>query len=128
MAVIRGDIGKQVEADGKFEVAWIEIYQMIRSDGRNVAEQVLGKIAVRVKETDTVTFSNVLQYQISQQRCLPRAGFADDIHMLSLVRGGYAKILRLSPAETFTDCDEWFVMHGSKTSRHSCRRRKSPLL
>ena len=57
-----------------------------------------------------------------KQRRLARTGFSDDVDVLALVNGRYAKRLGIAPAFAFADDDVWLVIHGSKTSRHSCHR------
>jgi hypothetical protein len=65
---------------------------------------------------------DVLDDQVPQERGLAGTGFPDDVDMLPLVGSRYAKRQRLPPAVTFSNHNVWLVIHGSKTSRHSCHR------
>ena len=87
-----------VQSDGEFKVARIEIHQMIRPLGRNVVQQFLGQVAVRVNDADAMSKRDVLQNQIPQQGRFAGAGFADDVDVLPLVHGGNAKRLGIAPA------------------------------
>src|ERR1017187_5685316 len=119
MAVIWGDIRKHIQSDGKFNITRIEIYQVISARGRNVVQQFLGQIAVRVNDAHSMTESNVLDDQIPQERRLAGAGFSDDVDVVALVLDRYAKAPGIAPALAFPNDDAWLVIHGSKTSRHS---------
>jgi hypothetical protein len=66
--------------------------------------------------------SDVLDDQVPQESCLARAGFSNDVDVLALVGDRYAKRLRLPPAVALSNHDVRLVIHGSKTSRHSCHR------
>ena len=123
MPVIRRHIADDVQSDGEFQVARIEIHQMIRPLRRDVVQQFLGQVAVRVNDANAVSKGDVLQDQVPQQRRFAGAGFADDVDVLALVHGGNAKGLGFAPAMTFADCDV-LVVHGARTSRHPCHRSK----
>jgi hypothetical protein len=127
MPGIRRHIADYVQSDGEFKVARIEIHQMVGTVPGNVVQQFLGKVAVRVNQANAMSKGDVLQNQIAKQRRLAGAGFADDVEVLALVLGGYAKGPGFTPAMTFTDCDMGFIVHGAKTSRHPCHKRKSRL-
>jgi hypothetical protein len=108
-----------IQSDGEFQIARIEIYQMIRPLGRDVVQQFLGQIAVRVYDPNAVPERDVLQDQVSQQGGFSRAGLADDVEVLPFVHGGNAKGLGIAPAGLLTDDDvRGLVVHGAKTSRH----------
>jgi len=109
MPVIRCYIGEQVKPDREVNVARIEIYQMVSALGRYVIQQFLGQIAVRVNQSNTMPKFDVLQNQIAQQSSLTRTGLSDDVDVLALVNGRYAKRLRFSPAFAVSDQNVWFV-------------------
>jgi hypothetical protein len=73
-----------------------------------------------VNHANAVSKGDVLQDQIAEQGRLAGAGFADDVEVLALVFGGNAKAPGFASAFAFADCDAGFVVHGAKTSRHSC--------
>ena len=127
MAVVRLHIGKQIEADGEFEVAGVEIYQVICPSWRNMVQQLFGKVAVRVNEGDTVSLHDMLHKHIAEQCCFARSGFADDIYMVAMVGSRNAKRPGVTPAFPLADHNGCIRIHGSKTSRHSSHRRKSGL-
>jgi hypothetical protein len=93
MPVIRRDIGEQVKSNGKFNVARIEIYQMVSTFGRNVIQQFFGQITMRVNQSNAVPKLDVLQDQIAEQCSFARTSFSNDVDMLPLVTLGYAKRL-----------------------------------
>jgi len=68
-----------IQADGKFQVARIEIHQMIRPLWRDVVQQFFSQVAVWVNDPDPMPQRDVLQNQISQQGGLSSAGFTDDV-------------------------------------------------
>ena len=74
-----------------YQVARIEILQMIRPLRRDVVQQFLGQVAVRVNHPDAMPQRDVLQDQVSQQGGFSRAGFTDDVEVLPFVHGGNAK-------------------------------------
>jgi hypothetical protein len=119
MPAVRRHIGKDIQANGEFEITRIEIYQVIRPSRRNVVQQFLSQVAVRVNHPDAMSKSDMLDDHIPQQCGLAGASFADDVDVLPLVGDQYAKRLGITPAFAFPDGDEWLVVHGSKTSRHS---------
>ncbi len=106
--------------DGEFEVARIEIYQMIGPPGRNVVQQFLGQIAVGVNDPDSMSKGDVLDDQVPQEGGLAGTGFSDDVDVLALIRGRYAKRLRLPPAVTFSNHNVGLV--------YSWFQNQSPLL
>src|ERR1039458_988166 len=120
MAAVRVDVRQHVQPDGEFEIARIEIYEVVGVPGWNVVQELLGQVAVGVDDANAVTKGDMLDDQVAQERGLAGPGFSDDVDVLSLVRDRYAKRLRLPPAVAFSDHDVWLVIHGSKTSRHSC--------
>ena len=118
--VIGGYRADDVQSDGEFQVARIEIHQMIRPLRRDVVQKFFGQVAVRVNDTNTVAQRDVLQNQIPQQGGFSSAGFADDIEVLPFVHGGNAKGLGFAPAGLLANNDVGVLMiHGAKTSRHS---------
>jgi hypothetical protein len=118
MPVIRRYIGEQVKPNRKLNVPRIEIYQMVSALGRDVIQQFLGQIAVRVNQSNAMSKGNVLQNQIAEQCGFARTGLSNDINMLPLISGRYAKRLRFSVAFALADCDG-VVIHGAKTNHHS---------
>lgn len=64
MTVIGGYGADDIQADGKFQIARIEINQMIRPLRRDVIQQFFGEIAVRVNDPDAVPQRDVLQNQV----------------------------------------------------------------
>ena len=124
MPVIGCHIANHIQADGKLNVARIEIHQMIRPFRRDVIQQFLGQVAVRVYDADAVAEHDVLHDEISQQRRFAGTSLADDVDMLTLIHGGNAKGLGIAPALPISDRDVWcFVIHDAETNRHPCHRK-----
>ena len=89
---------------------------MIRPLRRDVIQQFLGQIAVRVNDPDPMPQRDVLQNQISQQGGFSSAGFTDDVEMLPLIHGGNAKGLGIAPAKLLANDDVGvLVVHGART-------------
>ena len=78
---------------------------MIRPLGRDVVQQFLGQVAVRVNDPDAMPQRDVLQNQVSQQGGFSRAGLADDVEVLPFIHGGNAKGLGIAPAGLLADDD-----------------------
>ena len=72
MPLVPGNISKQVQGDGEFQVRRIEIYQVVGAPAGNVVQQFLGQVTVRINEADAVTQRDVLDNHIPQQRRLSR--------------------------------------------------------
>ena len=64
-----------VQADGEFEVAGIEIHQMVGTGRGNVVQKFLGQITVRVNHANAMSEGDVLQDQIAEQGRLARRRF-----------------------------------------------------
>ena len=93
---------------------------MIRPLRRDVVQQFLGQIAVRVNHADTVAQRDVLQNQVPKQRRFSSAGFTDDVEVLPFINRRNAKRLGIAPASFLANDDVWvLVVHGARTSRHS---------
>lgn len=48
MAILWRGLGEQIEPDGVIEVARVEIDRLLRPHGRNVIEQFLSQITMRI--------------------------------------------------------------------------------
>jgi len=62
---------------------------------------------------------DVLNNEIPQKGRFAGASFSDDVDVLSLVSGRYAKRLRVTPTFAVSDDNGWFIIHGSRISRRS---------
>lgn len=78
-------MGKEVQADGKVEVAGIEIDRVLGPGRRNEMQQFLGEVAVWINQPDAVSGGDVLHDEITQERGFPRTRLADEVEMLALV-------------------------------------------
>ena len=88
-----------------------------------VKSQIAGELVrTGFTEGQNVAKGDVLDDQVAQEGCLAGTGLSDDVNVLALVGDRYAKRLRLPPAVALSNHDVWLVVHGSKTSRHSCHR------
>ena len=115
---IRGHIGKQIEADGEVNITRIEIHHIIRSVRWNVVQQFLRQVSVRINQTNTMSKGDMLEDEIAQKRRFPGTRLSDDVYVLPLVCGRYAKGPRTAPVLSFPYGDVRFIIHDSKTSRH----------
>jgi len=120
VAVVWSHVRNQVEADGEFKVARIEVAEVVGPGGRNVVEKFLGQVAVGIDEAHAMPQGDMLDDHVPQERRLAGAGLSDHVNMLALVNLGNAKNQWISPPMSFPNGDECVVIHGSKTSRHSC--------
>ena len=91
MPLVLRHVRQQIEGDGEFQVRRIKINQMIGSPARDVIQQFLGQIAVRVNQADAMPQRDVLDDHVSQHRGLAGTGFADDINVLPQIRQGNAE-------------------------------------
>ena len=86
-----------------------------------MVQQFFGKVAVRVNECNALAVLEMLNEQITKQCCFARSSFADDVHMVAMIARRNAERPGITPALALADDDGWLVIHGSKTSRHSCQ-------
>ena len=91
---------------------------MISAPAGNVVQQFLGKITVRVDQTDPMPHGNVLNDHVTQEGGLSRAGFANDINVLAQIGNGNPEGNILSPSQAHADLNE-ILIHGCRFSRHS---------
>ncbi len=105
MPVIRGYGADDIQSDGIFQVAGIEIHQMIRPLWRDVVQQFFGQVAMWINHPDAMAQRDVLQNQVPKQRSFSRTGFTDDVEVLAFVHGGNAKGLGIAPAWFLADDD-----------------------
>lgn len=61
---------KQVQPDGEVRITGIEIHGLLRTRRRDVIEQFLREIAMRIDQADAMPLQNELQDEIAQQRGL----------------------------------------------------------
>src|SRR5574341_877788 len=85
MPAILRHVEKDVEADGKFPVARVEIHHVIRAATGNVVQNVMGKVAVRVDHAHTLSIFDVLKNEIPEEGRFSRTRFAQNIEMVATV-------------------------------------------
>ena len=123
VTVFRRGLGEQIEPDGVIEVARMKIDRLLGSLRRDVQQQILREIAMRVDEADAMALLDELEDQIAQERGLPGTRFADDV-------GVVAGIAQLKTERRFTaaprlphaDVKIVFVhgcVHAAQASRRS---------
>ena len=118
MPIIRRDIGQEVQPDGELQVARIEVNEVIRTRRRDVFQQFLGEIAVRIDQTNAVSGGDVLHQQVAEQGRLAGTGLADQVEVLAGVGSRKPEGHWLPPVVELSDVDKR-VVHGAQTSRHS---------
>ncbi len=107
-AVIGRDVCQWIEPDGELNVSGIEINEVIRPAGRNLAQQVLGKIAVGINDGDAVAPVDVLDDEVAKQGRLSRTRLSDDVEVMPGILWMDAEWNLTAPCEAMTD-DEWVV-------------------
>lgn len=95
MAILGRALGEQIEPDGVIKVSRVEIDSLLGPHGRDVIEQFLRQITMRVDETDAVALLDELEDEIAQERRLPGTRFSDDV-------GVVAGIAQLKTERRFT--------------------------
>src|SRR5260221_4549852 len=98
MTRIRFNVGEQVETDRKLEVARIEVAKVISTPRRDVAQDFISQIPMWINNSNSVAQGDMLKNQIAKQGGFSRAGLADDVVMLSLINGRYAKRQGIAPS------------------------------
>ena len=111
MPLLRGGLGEQIQPVGEVAVARVEIDSLLRPDGRDVIEQLLRQIAMRVDEAHAVALQDELEDEIAQQRGLSRTRFADDISVVACIR--HFKIeRRFTAAPRLPHADVKVIVHA----------------
>jgi len=87
---------EEIQPNRVVEIGGVEIYDVIRSPGRDMVEKFIGQIAVRVDDADAFTGFDVLENQIPEKRRFASPGFSDHVDVLTPV--GTSKTERFSPA------------------------------
>ncbi len=59
---------QDVETDGELDIGRVDQHHVVNPVGGDDSQYLVNQIAVRVKDSDTVTILNVLPDQIQQQR------------------------------------------------------------
>lgn len=115
-------LGEQIEPDGVIEVARMKIDRMLGPLRRDVQEQILREIAMRVDEADAVALLDELEDEIAQERGLPGARLADDVGVVACISQVEAKRLLAAPDMPHADVKIVFVhrcVHAAQASRRS---------
>jgi len=122
MPVLGRDASEEVEADRIIVVGGIEVDEIIRSPGRDVIEELLSMIAVRIDDTNATASSDILNDQIPQQRRFAAPGFPDRIEMLPAIAALQTEGLSSAPAESLPNVHHVIfvlVVHGFGASPYS---------
>src|SRR5438105_3614668 len=97
-------MGEEVECQRPLQIGRVEIHHVIDPPGRDMLEQLLSKITVRVDYANPLPCCDVLQDQVSKKCRLPRAGLANHVQVLPPVLT--TKEQRLFAAPTVPISDE----------------------
>ena len=115
------NIPQKIEADGIFQIGRVKIHHIVGSPGRNLIENVFGQVAVGINDPDTMAVFNVLENEITEERCLARATLADAIDVLTTIGRKEPEWNHLSPR--LPAADEVYrlavVIHFKVIARHS---------
>ena len=77
-APLRRNLGRGVEADRVLGLAGVEVAHLVDARARDGVENILGEVAVRVDDGDSLARIDVAHGEVEEERALARAGFADD--------------------------------------------------
>ena len=126
MSVVLRDVREQVQPDGEFQIAGVEVAEVVGTERRDVVQEFLRQVPVRVNEAHPIASGDVLDDEVLEQGRLADAGLSDHIHMLAGILPAKAKRLGAFPAVPFANDDGGVVLHGSKANRHSWSRPQVP--
>ena len=84
-ARIWGYIVERIKADGKVEVAGIEIQDVVGALGRHRVDDSFGQIAMWIEKRKAATGCEVLQHEGEQQGGFTGAGLADHVHVAAAI-------------------------------------------
>src|SRR4051794_36092807 len=98
-------MGEEVQSNWKFKIAWVEIAEVVSTLRRNVMQELLSQIAVRIDDADAVAERNVLKDEITKESGFSGAGLSNYVDVLALILSGNAKRLGVSPALAVADHD-----------------------
>lgn len=110
MSLLWGGLSEQIEPDWEIAVAGVEVDGLLGTVGRDVIEQLLGQIAVRVDQTHSVALQDELQNEIAQESGLARAGFTDDVGVVAGIR--HLKTERHLAAPRLPHADVKVIVHA----------------
>ena len=122
VTVFRRGLGEQIEPDGVIEVARMKIDRLLGPLRRDVQQQILRQIAMRVDEADAVALLDELEDQVAQERGLPGARLADDVSVVAGISQVEAKRLLTAPGLPHADVKIVFAhdcVHAAQASRRS---------
>jgi hypothetical protein len=114
VAAVRLHIGKHVQADREFDVARVEIRQVVGTPRRNMVQNVLGQVPMRVYEPNAMSQSDMLDDHVPKQGRFAGTSLSDDINVVALVGDEYAEKLGLAPAFALSDNDPLVVQWSFK--------------
>ena len=119
MPLLRGGLSEQIQPDGEIAVAGVKIDGLLRAVRRDVIEQLLRQIAMRVDETNAMALQDELEDEIAQQCGLSRARLADHIGVVAGIRHLKTE-RRFTAAPRLPHADvKVIVAHASQASRRS---------
>jgi len=97
------------------EIAGVKIDGLLSTGRRDVQEQFLRQIAVRIEQTDAVALLDELEDEIAQESGLPGASLADDVGVVASI--GQIKTKRQFAAPRLPHANVKIVLS------HVCSRR-----
>ena len=101
----------KIDADGICKVGRVEIHEVVGSVHGNVLQDFLGEVTVRVNQGKAAPCAGVLNKQVAKEGRFPRTRFADDVKMVSGVRGRYAKQSFFASVMCSCANDNYVVVH-----------------
>jgi len=118
MPVVVVRLREQVQANGEIGITGMKIHRLLGTRWRDVIEQFLREITVRVDQADAMPLQDELEDEVAQQCGLARAGLADDVGVKSSI--GHIKPKRHLAAPDFAFADvKVLIVHAAQASRRS---------
>jgi len=100
-APLRRYLGRGIEADRVLGLAGVEVAHVVDPRARDGVKNVLGEVAVRIDDGDSLARIDVAHCEIEEKRALARAGFPDDPNV------AFALLARKDNTTAVRGCRNW---------------------
>lgn len=90
------DILEHVEGDRVLGIGRIEQDDIVRPTFRNIGDERIRQVSMRIDEGDSSSFADVFVDHILQQDRLSHSGLSDDVYMPGPIHGEDSEIMALS--------------------------------
>ena len=104
MLFFRINAFQHIERNGKIRIRRVKVYHVVDAIIRNVIQNLLNKISMRINERKSMSVHNVRDDHVFNERRLSHSGFPDDVHVTAtIVKPNTKHALRVSKV----CCREW---------------------